>query len=123
MRLFLSLGAFFGFTAVCLGALSAHALAGRVPPALISIFHIGVKYQFYHALALLAVGLLLGFWPQRRLLYWAGGLFAAGIVLFCGSLYVLAVTGVHWLGFITPTGGMSLILGWLVLLVACLRGA
>ncbi len=123
MRVFLSLGAFFGLTGVCLGALAAHGLGGRVPPGLIPVFHIGVKYQFYHALALLAVGLLCGFWPGRRLLHWAGGLFTLGIVLFSGSLYVLTLTGIHWLGFVTPTGGSCFILGWALLLLACLRGA
>ena len=122
MRVFLSLGALFGLTGVCLGAFAAHGLGGRVPPSLVSIFHIGVNYQFYHALALLAVGLLAGFWPRRRLLYWAGGLFTAGIVLFSGSLYALTLTGEHWLGFITPTGGTCFILGWMALLVACVLG-
>lgn len=123
MRVFLSLGALFGLLGVCLGAFGAHELRGRVSGEMLAVFHTGVNYQFYHALALLAVGLLLTLWPGNKLLFWAGGLFTAGVVIFSGSLYVLAISGVRWLGAITPVGGLSLIAGWIVLLIACLRGA
>lgn len=123
MRAFLSLGALFGLLGVCLGAFGAHELHGEVSGRMLAVFNIGLEYQFYHALALLAVGLLLALWPGNRLLQWAGGLFTAGVVMFSGSLYVLAISGVRWLGAITPVGGFSLIAGWVLLLIACLRGA
>ena len=122
MRAFLSLGALFGLLGVCLGAFAAHVLHGSFSARMLSVFHTAVDYQFYHALALLAVGLLLGLRPNNRLLYWAGALFAAGVVLFSGSLYLLVMVGVRWWGAVTPVGGMSLIAGWAVLLWACLRG-
>ena len=122
MRAFLSLGTLFGLLGVCLGAFAAHVLHGSLPARMLSVFHTAVDYQFYHAFALMAVGLLLGLWPNNRLLYWAGALFAVGVVLFCGSLYIVVVGGVRWLGAVTPVGGMSLIAGWAVLLWACLRG-
>ena len=116
-RLTLVLGAAFMFVAVALGAFGAHALRGRLSPEMLVVFETGVRYQMYHAFAILVVGLVLG-----RMGGWlistAGWLFAAGIVLFSGSLYLLAFTGVTVLGAITPIGGLAFLLGWACLAVA-----
>lgn len=114
---FLLAGALAGFTAVAFGAFGAHALRGRLTPEMLAAFETGVRYQMYHALAILAVGVMmarLGGW----LFAVAGWLFTAGIVLFSGSLYVLALTGVTAFGAVTPVGGLLLLAGWACLIVA-----
>jgi uncharacterized membrane protein YgdD (TMEM256/DUF423 family) len=114
-------GALAAAVGVAAGAFGAHGLKARLTPDLLAIFETGVRYHLYHALALLAVG-----WAASR---WAspwinasGWFFGAGILLFSGSLYVLALTGVRWLGAITPLGGVAFILGWVSLAMAALRG-
>jgi uncharacterized membrane protein YgdD (TMEM256/DUF423 family) len=109
-----ALGALFGFGGVALGAFAAHALRSRLPADLAAVFETGVRYQMYHALALLLVAMA-GEWWLGAQAEWAGWLFVAGIVLFSGSLYVLALTGVRWIGAITPLGGVSFLVGWAVL--------
>lgn len=121
-RLFFGLGALLSGLAVAVGAFGAHALRGRIPPNLLETYETGVKYHFYHALALLAVALLINRWPNSNLPVIAGWLFVAGVVLFSGSLYLLAVTGVRWLGAITPFGGVAFIVGWLCLAWVAWRG-
>lgn len=119
-RVFLVLGAIAAGLAVVLGAFAAHGLRDKLEPRLLAAFQTGVEYQFYHAFALLAVGVLL-LHAQPRQLLWAGGGFALGIVLFSGSLYALAFTGLRGLGAITPLGGLSFIVGWALLLAAIVR--
>jgi uncharacterized membrane protein YgdD (TMEM256/DUF423 family) len=118
-KTFLLVGALAAFIAVAFGAFGAHALRGRLTPELLAAFETGVRYQMYHALAVIAVGLMLG-----RMGGWlfatAGWLFTAGIVLFSGSLYVLALTGVPTFGAITPIGGLAFLAGWACLIVAAL---
>lgn len=116
-RTFLLLGAVAGFTGVTLGAFGAHALRARLSPEMLAVFETGVRYQMYHALALVATAALM---PQMdgRLVAWAGWSFVAGILLFSGSLYVLALTGITVLGAITPLGGVAFLLGWGCLAVA-----
>ena len=113
-RLFFSLGALSAFVAVAAGAFGAHALRGALTPELLDVFETAARYQMYHALALLAVG-----WLARhggcRATAAAGWLFAIGTVLFSGSLYALSLTGVRWLGAITPLGGAAFLGGWLAL--------
>ena len=114
---FLLAGALAGFTAVAFGAFGAHALRGRLTPEMLAAFETAVRYQMYHALAILAVGVMmarLGGW----LFAVAGWLFTAGIVLFSGSLDVLALTGVTAFGAVTPVGGLLLLAGWACLIVA-----
>ncbi|HUK21461.1 MAG TPA: DUF423 domain-containing protein [Gemmatimonadales bacterium] len=113
-RLFAVCGALSGAAGVAAGAFGAHALRSRLPPDLLAVFETGARYQLYHALALVAVGLALGRWPAAPVRA-AGWLFLAGTVLFSGSLYVLALTGARWFGAITPLGGLCLIAGWLAL--------
>ncbi len=121
-RLYLVLGAVNGLLAVLLGAVGAHLMKGRILPDLVAVFETGAHYHGLHALALVAVGLALSNWDSRWLRV-AGVAFAAGILLFSGSLYLLAVTGVRWLGAVTPFGGTALMVGWLALAVGAWRGA
>jgi len=117
-----SAGAFAGAAGVALGAFGAHGLRSRVAPDLLAVFETGVRYQLVHALALLAVGWAASRWPGG----WvnaSGCLFLAGIVVFSGSLYVLVLTGIRWLGAITPIGGVAFIVGWVCLAVAALRSS
>ena len=108
------LGAVSGFVAVALGAFGAHGLKSTLPEARLAIFETGVRYQMYHALALLAVGLLFGR-EATSILKASGWFFVAGTVLFSGSLYALALTGMGKLGAITPLGGLAFLAGWAML--------
>lgn len=121
-RLFLFLGTLFGGLAVALGAFGAHALKARVTPELVATFETGVRYQFYHALAILIVALVAERKPKDGLLGAGGWLFVVGILLFSGSLYVLTLSGIRWLGAITPVGGTAFVIGWFCVAVAALRG-
>ena len=109
-KTFLFVGALAGFLAVAFGAFGAHALRSRLTPEMLGVFETGVRYQMYHALAIIAVGLMLsrtGGWLYST----AAWLFTAGIVFFSGSLYVLALTGVTTFGAITPIGGLLFLAG------------
>lgn len=119
-RTFVILGATLGLLAVAAGAFGAHALRERLTPPDLSVFETAARYQMYHALALLLVGGLAGRWPGG--LWAAGGwLFVVGTLVFSGSLYLLALTGVRWLGAVTPFGGACLLGGWGCLALAALR--
>ena len=119
-RRFLLLGAIFAGLAVAAGAFGAHALAERVTPARLQTFETAVRYQIYHALALLLCGFLAEVW-RNRLLAVAGWLFTAGILIFSGSLYTLVLTDTAWLGAVTPVGGVAFISGWIVFATAVVR--
>lgn len=120
---FIKTAALLGALSVALGAFAAHALKGSVSDYSLGIFETAVKYQFYHVFGLLITGILFKEYPGKRL-YWSGRLFIAGIILFSGSLYILAVIkgavipGYNWVGAITPFGGLCFILGWIFLLIA-----
>jgi uncharacterized membrane protein YgdD (TMEM256/DUF423 family) len=103
-----------GFLGVALGAFAAHALKARLSPDLLAVFDTAVRYHMYHVFALLAAAWGWARW-QRPLFAVAGGLFVAGIVVFSGSLYLLALTGTRWLGAVTPLGGLAFLAGWLCL--------
>jgi uncharacterized membrane protein YgdD (TMEM256/DUF423 family) len=120
-RLFLLLAALAGALAVMLGAFGAHALRAKLGPDLLAIWNTAVQYHFWHALALLAIALVAVHLPDAAALRWAGWLMLAGMVLFSGSLYALALSGVRGLGAITPFGGVAFILGWLALAWAVVR--
>ena len=115
LKTWLIIGALSMALAVGLGAFGAHGLKSRLTPDLLAIWHTGVDYHFYHALGLLLVAVSMGFFPEATGLRWAAGLMLAGMLVFSGSLYVLALTGLRWLGAITPLGGLSLIAAWLVM--------
>ena len=112
-RLYL-LACLAGFTGVALGAFAAHGLKSRLTPEMLGVFETGVRYQMYHALALLAVAWMASRWPGPAVSM-AGWLFVAGIVVFSGSLYLLVLTGQRWLGAVTPLGGLCFVGGWVLL--------
>ena len=116
-RLFWSLGCLFAFAGVAAGAFGAHALRDLLPQSLLAIFETGVRYQMYHALALLLTARAAALWPGK-LTTVAGWLFVGGIVIFSGSLYVLATTGILWLGAVTPLGGVAFLTAWIQLAMA-----
>jgi uncharacterized membrane protein YgdD (TMEM256/DUF423 family) len=120
-KTFLLLASILGALAVALGAFGAHALESRLSADLLSTYEIGVRYHFYHVLALLGVAAVLARWPTAGVAVAAGWLFVIGIVIFSGSLYLLAFTGVRWLGAITPIGGVAFIAGWICLAWVALR--
>ena len=103
--------------AVAIGAFGAHGLKSHLSEEMLQTYKTGVEYHFYHALGLLFVGVLSVSIPSVYL-KWSAVLLTAGIVLFSGSLYVLAVSGIKWLGAVTPLGGLSFIAGWILLFVA-----
>lgn len=120
-RLFFLLGSLFSGLAVALGAFGAHALRERLDERMLANFETGARYQMYHALALLAVAWAVSRFPGSQLPVIAGWLFVAGIVIFSGSLYLMALTGQRWLGAITPLGGVAFIAGWVCVLLAAWR--
>lgn len=117
-RIFFMLAALSGGLAVALGAFGAHGLRAQLSADLLTTFETGVRYQMYHALALLAVGWAVVRWSGSILPITAGWLFVAGTVLFSFSLYALALTGIRWLGAITPFGGVAFTAGWICLALA-----
>jgi uncharacterized membrane protein YgdD (TMEM256/DUF423 family) len=116
-RTYASAGAISGFIAVAAGAFGAHALRAQLGPAMLQVFETGARYQMYHALALLAAAFMAAD-GRRQSAIWAGRLFLLGTVLFSGSLYALALTGISRLGMITPFGGGAFLAGWLCLAAA-----
>ena len=120
-RIFFGLGALLAGIAVALGAFGAHALKTHLSPEDLVTFETGVRYQMYHALALLGTAWAMGRW-ESSLIEWSGWMFILGTVIFSGSLYTLVLTGQRWLGAVTPLGGLAFILGWAVLSLAILRG-
>lgn len=123
---FLKIAAFIGMLSVALGAFASHALKGMVSDHAVATFETGVRYQFYHVFALLAVGIIYKEFPSGKLI-WAGRLFITGILLFSGSLYTLAIVqasvkpGYNWIGAITPFGGICFIAGWVLFFFTLLR--
>jgi uncharacterized membrane protein YgdD (TMEM256/DUF423 family) len=119
-RILLALGALSAAISVAAGAFGAHALKARLAPDLLAVFETGARYQMYHA-----IGIALAAWAATRgpgaAAAWAGWLFLAGTVLFSGSLYALALSGVRALGAVTPFGGVAFIAGWIALAIAALR--
>ncbi|MFL1468017.1 DUF423 domain-containing protein [Marinobacter sp. DUT-3] len=121
MRLPLVLGALLALLAVMAGAFGAHGLRTIVSARGLEVFQTAVTYQVYHSLTLILVAVLTGIGIHRRLLAVASGFFLAGILLFSGSLYVLVLTDIRWVGPITPIGGVCFMVGWILLLIAGLR--
>jgi len=120
-KVLLAAGGLAALAAVALGAFGAHALKGRLTPEMLAVWHTAVEYHVFHALGLLAVGLVATQLPASALLKWSGWLMLAGIVLFSGSLYALALTGARWLGAVTPAGGTAFLAAWALWVIAILR--
>ena len=109
---FFLVAAILGFLGVAFGAFGAHGLRERLSPEMLAVFEIAVRYQMYHAFALLAVAAAITHFGRARLLLVAGWSFVGGVLIFSGSLYALALTGTGMFGAITPIGGVGLLLGW-----------
>jgi uncharacterized membrane protein YgdD (TMEM256/DUF423 family) len=114
-------GAISAFIGVAAGAFGAHALKSRISPDLLAVFEVGVRYQMYHAFALIATAWVLGRWPGSAASA-AGMLFVVGTLLFSGSLYLLSLSGIRWLGAITPLGGLAWLAAWACLVWAVAKG-
>lgn len=119
-RIFLVFGALSAFCSVAGGAFGAHALRARLSPDLLDVFETAARYQMYHALSLLCVGVLMSRFASPWLAG-SGWLFVAGTLLFSGSLYLLVLTGMRWLGAVTPLGGLAFLLGWALLAIGVAR--
>jgi len=125
-KTFLVTACVLGAVSVISGAFGAHALKNRMPADAFEIFETAIKYQFYHVFALLAAGILAQNFPGS-FITWSGRLFICGIILFCGSLYLLSYfkssgnDQLNWLGAITPFGGLSFIAGWICMALAVLK--
>lgn len=119
-RIFLAIGAISAFIAVAAGAFGAHGLKNRLSPEMLTVFETGVRYQMYHAFALIVAAWAQARWPGT-LVTTSGWFFIAGTALFSGSLYLLSLTGQRWLGAITPLGGLAFLAGWLCLAWATLK--
>ena len=114
-RTFLTLGAINAFLCVAFGAFGAHGLKQRLSIDMLAVYQTGVQYHFYHALGLVAVGLVLLHLPKSKLIVLSGWLMLTGIVLFSVSLYALSLTGIRGLGMITPFGGVAFLSAWALL--------
>lgn len=117
-RFFIVIAAVSGFFAVVVGAFAAHGLKKILAPGMIDVVKTGAQYQMYHAITLLVVALLLIHKPASMGLKASGWAFILGTLLFSGSLYALAMGAPHWLGPITPLGGLCFLMGWILLVVA-----
>ncbi|SDH89924.1 Uncharacterized membrane protein YgdD, TMEM256/DUF423 family [Alteribacillus persepolensis] len=120
-KVFIILGALNAAAAVGFGAFGAHGLEGRLSERLMEVYQTAVQYHIMHALGLLAVGLVAAYAGATTSLSWSGWLLFFGIVVFSGSLYTMAFTGIGWLGAITPIGGTAFIAGWIMLVIAVLK--
>ncbi len=122
-RVALTLAALLLFAAVAAGAFGAHALKSRIAPDMMAVYQTAVQYHFWHGLGLLGVGVLIAQRPDSGLLGVAAWLLVAGVLLFSGSLYALALTGVRGFGAVTPIGGVALLAAWAALAWAAFRTA
>jgi uncharacterized membrane protein YgdD (TMEM256/DUF423 family) len=120
LKLFIILGALNGFIAVALGAFGAHGLEGKIPDKYLETWQTAVQYQMFHAVGLLVLGLLAGK-ISSPLINWSGWLMLIGIILFSGSLFVLSVTQIKVLGAITPLGGVSFLVAWVLMIIAAYK--
>jgi len=119
-RIYFALGAILAFLGISLGAFGTHALRGRLEPEMLAVYEVGVRYQIYHAFALMATAWASTRWPGSAVRA-AAWLFLTGTILFSGSLYLLSLTGARGFGAVTPIGGAAQLAGWICLAVAALR--
>lgn len=120
-KLLLTIGGANAVLVVILGAFGAHALKERLVPEMMATYQTAIQYHLFHALGLLIIGLLALWFPASAYLRWAGWFMLAGVVLFCGSLYLLSLTGARWLGAITPLGGTAFIAAWVLFCLGVLK--
>ncbi|MBD3610209.1 MAG: DUF423 domain-containing protein [Gammaproteobacteria bacterium] len=124
-RFFIPIAAALAFLGVALGAFGAHGLKGQISDNLMQAYQTGVFYHLVHALGLLVIGVLIFIDTKSngscRLLTWSGYSLIAGILLFSGSLYLMALTGIRWLGIITPVGGIAMLAAWILLFLAGMK--
>lgn len=120
MRFYLVLAGCLAMFAVIFGAFAAHGLKGQLSSAMLSVFQTGVQYQMYHSLAII-MSVLLYRQYSHLLFLWSARFMLAGVMLFSGSLYLLALTGIKWFGPVTPVGGVCFIVGWLLLIIAAYK--
>ena len=120
-QLIIKCAAISGFLAVALGAFGAHGLKGKLPVDMMNVYQTAVQYQFYHTMALLAVAILMLQWGKTMPLTLAAYGFVLGIIVFSGSLYVLSLSGIRWLGAIAPVGGTAFLVAWLSLFIAAFK--
>jgi uncharacterized membrane protein YgdD (TMEM256/DUF423 family) len=118
MKIFILLGSINAFIAVALGAFGAHGLEGKISERMLEVWKTGVTYQMFHAIGLLAIGLLVGKFPQVTSFSW---MMFIGIVLFSGSLYALSTTGIKFFGPITPLGGLAFLVAWVFVIVGAVK--
>jgi uncharacterized membrane protein YgdD (TMEM256/DUF423 family) len=121
LKLFLALGSLNALLSVALGAFGAHGLKNKLTADMLAVYQTGVHYHMVHALGMVAVALLSEKLAGSSLVSWSGWLFLIGILLFSGSLYVLSISGIRWLGAITPLGGLAFLIGWALLFLAALK--
>lgn len=121
MKTFIIIGAINAFLSVALGAFGAHGLEGKLEPKYLEIWKTAVNYQMFHAVGLLAVGIIAGHIQGSSLMSWSGWLMFIGIILFSGSLYILSLTKIGVLGAITPLGGVSFLVAWVLLIIAAVK--
>jgi len=121
-KIFLTLGSIAMALAVALGAFGAHGLKSKLTAEMLDIFETGVRYHFYHALGLLLIGTIANWLPDSSILSWSGWLMVGGIFIFSGSLYILSISGIRWLGAITPIGGLCFIASWVLLAITIWKG-
>ena len=115
--IFLLLASLSAMTGVGLGAFGAHGLKNVLSPELLTVYQTGVTYQMWHALGLMGIALLHQQAAESKLINWAGWLMFIGIILFSGSLYLLAILNLKWIGIITPIGGVSFIMAWVLIAI------
>ncbi len=120
-KLFLFTGSLNALLVIVLGAFGAHALKARLTSDMLANYQTGIQYHFYHAVGLMMIGLIALHVPASGYLKWSGWLMLAGILLFSGSLYLLSISGIRWLGAITPIGGTAFILAWALLAIGVLK--
>ncbi len=122
MKMFIMIGSLNAAVAVIMGAFGAHALREKLTTEMMSVYQTAVQYQFFHALGLFVVAFVVGQYPHVVVSRWCGWLMVIGVLLFSGSLYGLSLSGVQWLGTITPVGGTAFIVSWTLLAIAVAKG-
>lgn len=120
-KILIILGSLNAFLAIALGAFGAHSLKEKLGAEMLGVWHTAVEYHFYHALGLILVAIIMRLISMSAMTMWSAGLMMMGILLFSGSLYVIALTSVPSLGIITPIGGLCFLTAWLLLAIAAIR--